>query len=60
MPGFQFWGPLKRSGIVRTIEDLNRRIADPQAVVPGTRMPYSGMPEARQRAQLTQSPVTLR
>ena len=59
VPGFQFSGPMKRSGIVWTIENLDKYIADPQAVVPGTRMPYSGMPEARQRAELIQYLVTL-
>ena len=60
MPGFQFSGPMKRSGIVWTIKNLDKYIADPQAVVPGTRMPRSGMPEAKQRAQLIQHLVTLK
>ena len=54
MPGFQFSEPMKRSGIVWTIENLDKYIADPQAVMLGTRRPYSGMPEAKQRAQFIQ------
>ena len=50
---------MKRIGIVWTIEYLDKYIADPQAV-PGTRLPYSGMPEAMKRAQLIQHLVTLK
>lgn len=50
--GFRFSGPMKRSGIVWTPDMLNKYIADPQAVVPGTRMPYSGMADAAQREAL--------
>jgi cytochrome c len=52
--GFRFSGPMSRSGIVWTPESLNRFLADPQAVVPGTRMPYSGMADAADRAALIQ------
>jgi cytochrome c len=52
--GFRFSGPMRRSGIVWTSESLNRFLADPQAVVPGTRMPYSGMADAADRAALIQ------
>ena len=52
--GFRFSGPMRRSGIVWTPESLNRFLADPQAVVPGTRMPYSGMADAADRAALIQ------
>jgi len=50
--GFRFSGPMKRSGIVWTAETLDKYIADPQAVVPGTRMPYAGMQDADMRAAL--------
>ena len=50
--GFRFSGPMKRSGVVWTPEMLDKYIADPQTVVPGTRMPYSGLADAALRAEL--------
>lgn len=58
--GFRFSGPMKRSAIVWTPEVLNKFIADPQAVIPGTRMPYSGMADAIQREALLQYLGTLK
>ena len=49
---FRYSPALKRSGIVWTAQTLDRYIADPQKSVPGNRMPYSGMPDARERADL--------
>ena len=43
---------LKRSGITWTAQTLDSYIADPQKFVPANRMPYAGMPEARDRADL--------
>jgi len=43
---------LKRSGITWTETTLDAYIADPQKAVPANRMPYAGMPEARDRADL--------
>jgi cytochrome c len=43
---------LKRSGIVWTPETLDQYIADPQAFVPTNRMPYAGMANANDRADL--------
>jgi cytochrome c len=58
--GFRFSGPMKRSGIVWTAETLDQYIANPQAVVPGTRMPYSGMQDAEMRAALVKYLETLK
>jgi len=41
-----------RSGIVWTPETLDKFITDPQALVPGNRMPYAGMANAGDRADL--------
>jgi len=49
---FRYSPALKRSGIVWTVETLDGYIADPQKVVPANRMPYAGMPDARDRADL--------
>jgi cytochrome c len=49
---FRYSPALKRSGITWTVETLDGYIADPQKVVPSNRMPYAGMPDARDRADL--------
>ena len=49
---FRYSPALKRSGIAWTPETLNTFIADPQKMVPANRMPYAGMPDARDRADL--------
>lgn len=41
--GFRFSGPMKRSGIVWDKQHLTDFLRNPQAVVPNTRMPFSGM-----------------
>jgi cytochrome c len=52
LDGFHYSPALKRSGITWTPQALDRYIADPQKAVPANRMPYAGMPEARDRADL--------
>ena len=49
---FRYSPAMKRSGIVWTPETLEKFIADPQAMVPGNRMPYAGMAGASDRADL--------
>jgi cytochrome c len=49
---FRYSPAMKRSGIVWSEQDLDAYIADPQAKVPANRMPFSGMPDARDRADL--------
>jgi cytochrome c2 len=49
---FRYSPAIKRSGISWTPETLDKFIADPQAVVPGNRMPYAGMASAADRADL--------
>ena len=49
---FRYSPALKRSGITWTAQNLDSYISDPQKAVPANRMPYSGMPEARDRADL--------
>jgi cytochrome c len=51
---FRYSPALKRSGITWTPKTLDAYIADPQKAVPANRMPYAGMPEARDRADLIQ------
>lgn len=49
---FRYSPAMKRSGIVWSAQTLDRFIADPQQVVPANRMPYGGVPDAQQRADL--------
>ena len=43
---------MKRSGIVWTPQTIDKFITDPQATVPANRMPYAGMTNAGDRADL--------
>jgi cytochrome c len=49
---FHYSPALKRSAITWTPQALDAYIADPQKAVPANRMPYAGMPDARDRADL--------
>ena len=49
---YRYSPALKRSGIIWTDGTLDTFIADSQATVPANRMPYAGMPHARDRADL--------
>ena len=49
---FRYSPALKRSGITWTAQMLDEFVADPQKKVRGNRMPYSGMPDGRERSDL--------
>jgi cytochrome c len=49
---FRYSPAIKRSGITWTAQTLDTFIADPQQAVPANRMPYAGMPDAGDRADL--------
>jgi cytochrome c len=49
---FRYSPALKRSGITWTPQTMDTFIADPQKAVPANRMPYDGLPDARDRADL--------
>ena len=49
---FRYSPAMKRSSIAWTPETLEKFISDPQAMVPGNRMPYAGMAGADDRADL--------
>ena len=49
---FRYSPALRRSGITWTAQTIDTFIADPQKVVPNNRMPYAGMPQADDRADL--------
>lgn len=49
---FRYSPALKRSGITWTPQTMDAFLADPQKLVPANRMPFSGVPDARERADL--------
>ena len=49
---YRYSPALKRSGIVWSPQTLDNFIADPQKAVPTNRMPYAGMTNASERADL--------
>jgi cytochrome c len=49
---FRYSGALKRSNITWTPQSMDTFIADPQAAVAGNRMPYAGLADAADRADL--------
>jgi cytochrome c len=49
---FRYSPAMKRSGLVWTAQTLDTFLADPQKAVPANRMPYAGMADAGDRADL--------
>lgn len=49
---FRYSPAIKRSGLTWTRETLDKFLTDPQALVPANRMPYAGMANAADRADL--------
>jgi cytochrome c len=49
---FRYSPAMKRSGITWTSETIDTFITDPQAMVPANRMPYAGMANPSDRADL--------
>jgi cytochrome c len=57
---YRFSGPMKRSGLTWDAATLDKFLENPQALVPGTRMPYSGMADNGARAALVKYLETLK
>jgi cytochrome c len=51
-PGFEYSDAMKRSGIVWGERSLERFLAAPTKIVPGTTMTYAGVPDTRERELL--------
>lgn len=58
--GFRYSRALRRSGLTWDERTLASFVADPQALVPGTTMPYAGEPDPSARAALVAYLKTLR
>src|SRR5258705_13089774 len=52
VPGFGFSQAMKGADITWDAKTLDAYLTDPQKVVPGNQMPYSGMADAKQRADV--------
>ncbi len=52
LESFRYSPAMKKSGITWSAQTLESFISDPQKTVPANRMPYSGMAEAKDRADL--------
>ena len=52
LPEFRYSPAMKKSGIAWSTQTLDAFIADPQKEIKGNRMPFSGMPDARDRTDL--------
>jgi cytochrome c len=49
---FRYSPAMKRSGVSWTAETLDKYLADPQTFIPANRMPYAGISNASDRADL--------
>ncbi len=45
-PGFAYSPANKNSGLTWTVAELQKYLANPQKLVPGTKMPFPGLPDA--------------
>ena len=52
VPGFDYSAAMKRSGLTWDDRTLDRFLANPPQVVPGTAMTYAGVPDPQERADL--------
>ncbi|HTD06636.1 c-type cytochrome [Undibacterium sp.] len=51
-PGFRYSPAMKRASLTWDEKTLDTYITDPQKTIPGNLMPFSGIADARQRADL--------
>lgn len=52
LPGYAYSEALKKSGLTWNAATLDRWLKGPQKLVPGTRMPFGGIPDAARRKQV--------
>ena len=52
VPGFDYSPAMKKSKLTWNEKTLDRFLANPMKVVPGTSMTYAGVPDAKDRADL--------
>jgi cytochrome c len=57
---FRYSPAMKRANLTWNRDTLDAFIADPQKMVPANRMPYSGIPDAKSRADIIEYLQTLK
>ncbi len=60
LPNYAYSPALKASGLVWTAENLDKWLTSPQKLVPGTKMPFSGITDPAKRKQVVNYLLTLR
>ena len=60
LPGYSFSPAMKGSNITWTADQLDAYLAKPQAVVKGNKMPFFGLPNAKDRADVVAYLKTLK
>ena len=60
VPGYAYSPALAGSGLTWNAKTLDRWLAGPQRLVPGTKMPFGGMTNPAQRKQVVDYLMTLR
>jgi cytochrome c len=60
VPGFHYSSAMKRANIVWDAASLDSFLASPQKAVPGNVMPFSGIPDPKERADLVAYLETLK
>jgi cytochrome c len=60
VPGFRFSRAMKAGNVTWDEKTLDAFLADPQKVVPGNTMPFAGLADAKQRADLIAYVKTLK
>jgi cytochrome c len=59
-PGFSYSAAMKRAGFLWTPARLTDYVESPQKVVPGNNMPFAGIADPRQRADIVSYLATLK
>lgn len=60
LPGFNYSNALKGSGLTWDEASLDRWLTSPQRTVPGTKMPFVGIPDPTKRKEVIDYLVTLK
>lgn len=60
MPDFRYSRAMRNANVVWTEETLDRYMASPQSLIPGNLMPFAGLADAKDRADLIAYLATLR
>ena len=60
VPGFRYSRGMKNAGVSWDADTLDRYLADPQSVVPGNVMPFSGVKDRDERARIIAYLISLR